>query len=133
MLREVQRELRSSVILVTHDMGVHANVTDRLGIMYAGRLVEEGRTVDVIGTPIHPYTAHLVSSLPRIGDVIPKKGLEGSPPSLASPPPGCRFYDRCPVRIDRCRHDDPPLRPVGDAQVAACHLVGTEPLVDADA
>ena len=61
MLREVQREIRSSMILVTHDIGVHANVTDRLGIMYAGRLVEEGRTVDVIRNPRHPYTAHLVS------------------------------------------------------------------------
>ena len=74
MLREVQREIRSSMILVTHDIGVHANVTDRLGIMYAGRLVEEGRTVDVIRNPRHPYTAHLISSLPRIGDVTQKRG-----------------------------------------------------------
>src|ERR1700704_5224662 len=75
MLREVQREIRSSMILVTHDIGVHANITDRLGIMYAGRLVEEGRTVDVIRDPRHPYTAHLISSLPRIGDVTQKRGL----------------------------------------------------------
>src|SRR6185503_10874649 len=90
MIREVQRELGSSLIFVTHDLAVHANVTDRLGIMYAGRLVEEGRTVDVIRTPRHPYTAHLVASLPRIGHITAKSGLEGTPPNLADPPAGCR-------------------------------------------
>ena len=109
MLREVQREIRSSMILVTHDIGVHANVTDRLGIMYAGRLVEEGRTVDVIRNPRHPYTAHLVSSLPRIGDATQKQGLEGAPPNLAAPPPGCRFHPRCPLAMDICRKEHPPM------------------------
>ena len=113
LLREVQREIRSSMILVTHDIGVHANVTDRLGIMYAGRLVEEGRTAEVIRNPRHPYTAHLVSSLPRIGDTTPKKGLEGSPPNLAAPPPGCRFHPRCPLAMDICRKEHPPMVDVG--------------------
>ena len=109
LLREVQREIRSSMILVTHDIGVHANVTDRLGIMYAGRLVEEGRTAEVIRNPRHPYTAHLVSSLPRIGDTTPKKGLEGSPPNLAAPPSGCRFHPRCPLAMEICRSEHPPM------------------------
>jgi peptide/nickel transport system ATP-binding protein len=109
LLREVQREIRSSMILVTHDIGVHANVTDRLGIMYAGRLVEEGRTAEVIRNPRHPYTAHLVASLPRIGDATPKQGLEGSPPNLAAPPPGCRFHPRCPLAMDICRKEHPPM------------------------
>jgi len=109
LLREVQREIRSSMILVTHDIGVHANVTDRLGIMYAGRLVEEGRTAEVIRNPRHPYTAHLVSSLPRIGDTTQKKGLEGSPPNLAAPPSGCRFHPRCPLAMDICRKEHPPM------------------------
>jgi len=113
LLREVQREIRSSMILVTHDIGVHANVTDRLGIMYAGRLVEEGRTAEVIRNPRHPYTAHLVSSLPRIGDTTQKKGLEGSPPNLAAPPPGCRFHPRCPLAMDICRNEHPPMVDVG--------------------
>ena len=113
LLREVQREIRSSMILVTHDIGVHANVTDRLGIMYAGRLVEEGRTVEVIRNPRHPYTAHLVASLPRIGDATPKQGLEGSPPNLAAPPPGCRFHPRCPLAMDICRKEHPPMVDVG--------------------
>ena len=120
MLREVQREIRSSMILVTHDIGVHANVTDRLGIMYAGRLVEEGRTVDVIRNPRHPYTAHLVSSLPRIGDATQKKGLEGSPPNLAAPPPGCRFHPRCPLAMDICRKEHPPMVDVAAGHRVAC-------------
>ncbi len=88
MIRQVQREIGSSMIFVTHDMAVHANMTDRLGIMYAGRLVEEGRTADVFRTPRHPYTAHLIASLPRIGDVTPRKALGGTPPNLAEPPGG---------------------------------------------
>jgi peptide/nickel transport system ATP-binding protein len=120
MLREVQREIRSSMILVTHDIGVHANVTDRLGIMYAGRLVEEGRTVDVIRNPRHPYTSHLVSSLPRIGDVTQKRGLEGAPPNLANPPPGCRFHPRCPLAMETCRAEHPPMVDVAPGHRVAC-------------
>jgi peptide/nickel transport system ATP-binding protein len=120
MLREVQQQIRSSMILVTHDIGVHANVTDRLGIMYAGRLVEEGRTADVIRNPRHPYTSHLVSSLPRIGDVVQKRGLEGAPPSLANPPPGCRFHPRCPLATDICRVEHPPMVDVAPGHRVAC-------------
>jgi peptide/nickel transport system ATP-binding protein len=120
MLREVQREIRSSMILVTHDIGVHANVTDRMGIMYAGRLVEEGRTVEVIHNPRHPYTAHLVSSLPRIGDTTQKKGLEGAPPNLGAPPPGCRFHPRCPLAMDVCREKHPPMVDVAAGHRVAC-------------
>ena len=120
MLREVQQEIRSSMILVTHDIGVHANITDRLGIMYAGRLAEEGRTVDVIRDPRHPYTSHLVTSLPRIGDTTQKKGLEGSPPNLAAPPPGCRFHPRCPLAMQTCRTEHPPMVEVAPGHRVAC-------------
>jgi len=129
MLREVQQEMGSSMILVTHDIGVHANVTDRLGIMYAGRLVEEGRTVDVIRNPRHPYTAHLVTSLPRIGDVTQKRGLEGAPPNLAAPPPGCRFHPRCPLAMATCRLESPPMVDVAPAHRVACWV--TAPPVEA--
>jgi peptide/nickel transport system ATP-binding protein len=127
MLREVQRELGSSVLFVTHDMAVHANLTDRLGIMYAGRLVEEGKTRDVFERPLHPYTAHLISSLPRFGDDTPKKGLEGSPPSLADPPAGCRFHPRCPLAIDICYRESPPLVEISAGHRAACHVVQANP------
>jgi len=125
LLREVQREIGSSMILVTHDIGVHANVTDRLGIMYAGRLVEEGRTAEVIRNPRHPYTAHLVASLPRIGDATPKQGLEGAPPNLAAPPPGCRFHPRCPLAMDICRKEHPPMVDVGHR--VACWATAAPP------
>jgi peptide/nickel transport system ATP-binding protein len=127
MLREVQRELGSSVLFVTHDMAVHANLTDRLGIMYAGRLVEEGRTRDVFERPLHPYTAHLISSLPRLGDDSRKKGLEGSPPSLADPPSGCRFHPRCPLAIEICRRENPPLVEIRPGHRAACHVAKADP------
>jgi peptide/nickel transport system ATP-binding protein len=127
MLREIQRELGSSILFVTHDMAVHANLTDRLGIMYAGRLVEEGRTRDVFKRPLHPYTAHLISSLPKIGDEAPKKGLEGAPPSLASPPTGCRFHPRCPLAMDICRREAPPMVELLPGHRAACHVAQADP------
>lgn len=123
LIREVQRELGSSLLFVTHDLAVHANLTDRLGIMYAGRLVEEGPTRALFAKPLHPYTQHLIASLPRIGDSSPKQGLDGSPPNLADPPPGCRFHPRCPQVMARCRRDDPAMREVGSARRVACFAV----------
>jgi len=120
MLHDVQQEIDSSMILVTHDIGVHANVTDRLGIMYAGRLVEEGRAAEVIRNPRHPYTSNLVTSLPRIGDVTQKCGLDGAPPNLADPPPGCRFHPRCPLAMATCRAESPPLVDVARGHRVAC-------------
>jgi peptide/nickel transport system ATP-binding protein len=126
MIREVQRELGSSLLFVTHDLAVHANLTDRLGIMYAGHLVEEGLTTDIFREPRHPYTSHLIGSLPRLGDTSPKKGLEGAPPNLADPPSGCRFHPRCPLVMDVCRRQDPPLVGVGPDRRVACFAVTPE-------
>jgi peptide/nickel transport system ATP-binding protein len=120
LIREIQRELGSSILFVTHDMAVHANLADRLGIMYGGRLVEEGRTADLFRSPRHPYTAHLIASLPRLGDTAPKAGLSGAPPNLADPPPGCRFHPRCPRATDLCRREVPPLEPVAPGHRVAC-------------
>jgi peptide/nickel transport system ATP-binding protein len=120
MIRDVQRQMGSSVVFVTHDMSVHANTADRVGIMYAGRLVEEGPTTTIFAAPRHPYTAHLVGSLPRIGDTSPKAMLEGRPPNLAEPPSGCRFHPRCPLAIDTCTTEVPPLEIVGPDHRAAC-------------
>jgi peptide/nickel transport system ATP-binding protein len=120
MIHEVQRELGSSIIFVTHDMAVHANLADRLGIMYAGRLVEEGPTAQVFRTPRHPYTRHLIASLPRLGDSAPKEGLGGTPPNLADPPAGCRFHPRCPLATDICRRDAPPMTETAAGHRAAC-------------
>jgi len=131
MLHDVQQEIRSSMILVTHDIGVHANVTDRLGIMYAGRVVEEGRTAEVIRTPRHPYTSHLVASLPRIGDMTQRCGLDGAPPNLADPPPGCRFHPRCRLATATCRAESPPLVDVAPGHRVACWVTAppTSPVI----
>jgi len=120
MIRESQRAMGSSVIFVTHDMAVHANLSDRLGIMYAGRLVEEGVTADVFREPKHPYTAHLIQSLPRIGDTLPKEGLKGAPPSLADPPSGCRFHPRCPLAMEICTRENPTMAWVAEGHRVAC-------------
>jgi peptide/nickel transport system ATP-binding protein len=120
MIHEVQRELGSSILFVTHDMAVHANLSDRLGIMYAGRVVEEGRTADVFGAPKHPYTAHLIASLPRLGDAAPKEGLVGAPPNLADPPTGCRFHPRCPLATEICRREVPPMTLLAPGHRTAC-------------
>jgi peptide/nickel transport system ATP-binding protein len=123
MIRHVQRDFGSSFIFVTHDLAVHANIADRIGVFYAGRLVEEGPTVDVLRHPRHPYTSHLVASLPRIGDRSHKVALPGSPPSLAAPPPGCRFHPRCPLVMERCRGEVPPLVAIAERRRVACFAV----------
>ena len=123
MLRAVARQTRASLLLVTHDLGVHAYVTDRLAIMYAGRLVEEARTPQLFTSPQHPYTRHLIASLPRIGDAAPRAGLAGAPPNLAAPPSGCRFHPRCPLAGDRCRRETPSMTVVAPDHRVACFAV----------
>jgi peptide/nickel transport system ATP-binding protein len=123
LIREAQREIGSSMIFVTHDMAVHANISDRLGIMYAGRLVEEAPTAEIFRSPRHPYTQHLIASLPRIGDLSAKRALTGAPPSLAEPPSGCRFHPRCPLAMDICRETHPELINIDPRHRVACHAV----------
>jgi peptide/nickel transport system ATP-binding protein len=122
-IRGIQREIGSSVLFVTHDMGVHAHVTDRLGIMYAGRLVEEAATAEIFHNPLHPYTKHLIASLPRIGDDTPREGLTGAPPNLADPPPGCRFHPRCPLAMEVCSRQVPAMLETAPAHRVACFAV----------
>ncbi|WP_224701056.1 ABC transporter ATP-binding protein [Devosia aquimaris] len=124
LIKEVQERLGSSVVFVTHDMSVHAAITDRLAIMYAGRLAEEGPTQAMFDTPQHPYTAHLIASLPRIGDTATRKSLAGKPPSLANPPTGCRFHPRCPIAIDRCSREVPDMLPSAIGGRVACFRAG---------
>ena len=123
MIREIQREMGSSFLFVTHDMGVHAAVSDRIGIVYAGRLVEEAPTGKLFHLPLHPYTQHLVASLPRIGDLSTRPSLEGRPPNLAMPPEGCRFHPRCPKRMDICSREVPPMVMVEPDRRVACFAV----------
>ena len=127
MIRSVLRELGSSMLFVTHDLAVHANLTDRLGIMYAGRLVEEAPTAALFRRPLHPYTRHLVGSLPRISAAPPVTAdLAGRPPSLADPPTGRRFHPRCPLAMPVCSEQTPAMRFVSDGHRVACFAVGVE-------
>jgi peptide/nickel transport system ATP-binding protein len=120
LMKRLQRELEHTIVLVTHDLAVHANMADRIAIMYAGSIVEEGATADVFERPAHPYTRHLISSLPRIGEKDRKGFLRGAPPNLASPPSGCRFHPRCPIAVPRCSAEVPALAPCAGGTRAAC-------------
>jgi len=123
MIKDIQARSKNTVLLVTHDMAVHANVADRVMIMYAGRIVEEAPTENIFNTPLHPYTQHLINSLPMIGEKSTKVSLKGSPPNLADPPAGCRFHPRCPYVMDECRTVVPELVTVKERHRVACHLV----------
>ena len=134
LLRDLRERLGLSMILISHDLSVLAETCDRVAIMYAGRLVEEASVATLfppkgVGAgPAHPYTQGLLNAFPNIrGERRFVDGMPGYPPDLATPPPGCRFHERCPVAIERCAHDDPALRSAGSDHVAACHLVGEEP------
>ena len=119
-LKTVQQELRMGMIYISHDIGVVAEVTDRMGVMYAGNLVELGDTADVFGAPLHPYTAALMSSFPSVsGEKIALATLPGEPPNLIDPPPGCPFHPRCAHATDECRQEYPPQVTRG-SQWAAC-------------
>ncbi len=124
LIKEVQARLGSSIVFVTHDMSVHAAIADRLAIVYAGRLVEEAPTADLFARPQHPYTAHLIASLPRLGETRLRDSLHGRPPSLLDPPPGCRFHPRCPIAVARCSRDVPPLAPSAIGGRVACFRAG---------
>ena len=118
ILREmlkIQRALHMSMIYISHDMAVIAEVSDVVAVMYAGRIVEYGATEDVFATPIHPYTRALMSSFPSIaGEKRELATLGGEPPNLLDPPTGCRFHPRCPFATDVCSTDAPPTVARGD-------------------
>lgn len=126
MLMRLQKQLKNTLVIVSHDMGVHYQVTNRMAIMYSGSVVELGNTEDIFGDPIHPYTTMLVGALPRVGEDIQRVGIPGRPPALKDPPPGCRFAPRCPHATDRCRKEVPDFREVRPGRFAACHLLNEE-------
>ncbi|WP_327719215.1 ABC transporter ATP-binding protein [Streptomyces sp. NBC_00490] len=123
LLAELQRELNMGLILITHDLGVVADVADRIAVMYAGRIVESAPVHDIYKAPAHPYTRGLLDSIPRLD----QKGQElyaikGLPPNLMNIPPGCAFNPRCPMAQDVCRTDVPPLYDVSEDRTSACHF-----------
>ncbi len=124
-LRDIQHRLNMSMVYITHDIAVVAEVTDRIGVMYAGKLAELGETRQVFGNPIHPYTASLLSAFPSIrGERRPLATLPGEPPNLIDPPPGCRFHPRCPYATEVCAREEPPIVQRGDHWAACWHPLG---------
>jgi peptide/nickel transport system ATP-binding protein len=122
LLKRLCREHGTSVMLVTHDMGVIAETADRVAVMYAGRLVEIGPVADVIHAPQHPYTAGLMGSIPVLGDTRERLvQIDGAMPRLTAIPPGCPFNPRCPRVFERCRVERPELLDAGTSR-AACWL-----------
>jgi len=121
LIRELQEQTQMSVLWVTHDLGVVAQTCDRVNVMYAGKIVESGTVRRVLKQPIHPYTAALMESVPIIGtDRKRLYQIAGQPPDLLNLPPGCPFYDRCPIRMDVCREAFPPRTSDGDDGFVHC-------------
>lgn len=131
LLKDIQKMQKNTIILVTHDMAVHANITDRMGIMYAGMFVEEGETDEIFENPLHPYTKFLIGSLPKMGDKSYKVSAPGSPPSLANLPQGCPFHPRCPYAMEICKKERPQLVEISDGHKSACFLNSKERVEDA--
>jgi peptide/nickel transport system ATP-binding protein len=122
LIKELQRKLSLSVILITHDLSVIAETCERVAIMYAGRIVELGNVKDIYKDSWHPYTEALITAFPSL--VGPKRRFDsvpGDPPDLTSPPSGCRFHPRCPWQDEICRSKDPEYRNVGTDHYVACH------------
>ncbi len=123
LLREIQQTKGCTLILITHDMGVHANLADRIAVVYAGKIVEEGDTRTILKNPQHPYTQFLIKSLPRLDDRSERVSIPGRPPALDNPPSGCRFHPRCPLAMNQCRSLDPTMIDLRPGHRVACHAV----------
>jgi oligopeptide transport system ATP-binding protein len=123
LMRDLKREFNTAIVLITHDLGVIAGLSDRVQVMYGGRIVEEASVREIFYSPQHPYTAGLLKSMPRLDSsheelmVIP-----GAPPNLQHLPSGCSFRPRCAHSFERCRAEDPALIAIGGERTKACHL-----------
>jgi len=126
LLRDLCARANSAIVLITHDLGVVAEVCDHVVVMYAGRVAESGTVEAVLERPSHPYTWGLLGSMPSVDAKAARaRTIGGTPPSLLNPPSGCRFHPRCPHAMEVCRAEVPPLHhaPDGDGtHLTACHL-----------
>lgn len=132
LLKDLNRELGTAIILITHNMAVVASLCTRVMVMYAGRVVESGSTRQIFNSPQHPYTWSLLRSLPRVDEQAHEKllNIRGLPPDLTNPPPGCTFHPRCLFRIERCIREEPPLEEVAPGQQARCWVLMRNVLKD---
>jgi len=134
LMNELMDEVQTSILFISHDLGVIAETADELGVMYAGKLVEFGPVAEIFGSPRHPYTKALLRAAPtRYKSDGPLLSIAGSVPNLARPPPGCRYHPRCPIARPVCRVEPaPPLQPVPGAESthrSACHFATEVPQI----
>ncbi|MDG4821402.1 ABC transporter ATP-binding protein [Asanoa sp. WMMD1127] len=123
LLKKAQAETGAATILITHDLGIVAELADRVVVMYAGRVVETAGVGELFAEPRHPYTKGLLASLPRMDvDVDQLDPIPGNPPNMADPPAGCAFHPRCPMAREVCETDRPPLFEIGGGRRSACHF-----------
>jgi oligopeptide/dipeptide ABC transporter ATP-binding protein len=123
LMKGLKRDFNLTMILITHNMGIVAELADRIAVMYAGKLVEVAEAVPLYDRPLHPYTQGLLKSIPNIS--LEEQKLEtmpGSPPDLIEPPTGCRFHPRCPYAMEKCSSVEPPMKEVENGHRAACWL-----------
>jgi oligopeptide/dipeptide ABC transporter ATP-binding protein len=124
LMRDLQADTGAAILFITHDLGVIAEMCDRVTVMYAGRIVESATVRALFDDPLHPYTKGLMAAVPRLDwpSKTPLTTIEGTVPGLGVMPPGCRFANRCPHVMERCRHSPPPLTEVAEAHTVACYL-----------
>jgi oligopeptide/dipeptide ABC transporter ATP-binding protein len=123
LMKGLKRDFNLTMILITHNMGIVAELADRIAVMYAGKLVEVAQAIPLYDRPLHPYTQGLLKSIPNIS--LEKQKLEtmpGSPPDLIEPPTGCRFHPRCPYAMEKCSSVEPPMKEIENGHRAACWL-----------
>jgi oligopeptide/dipeptide ABC transporter ATP-binding protein len=121
LLKELQKDLGVGLIFITHDFGIVAKVCDRVAVMYAGKIVEQGSVRDIFNNPSHPYTEALLASVPKMEEDMDRLySIEGQPPALYDLPVGCSFANRCAYVMDRCRDEYPPAMQAGEGHFSAC-------------
>jgi oligopeptide/dipeptide ABC transporter ATP-binding protein len=123
VLKDLQRQTGVALLFITHNLGIVAKMCDRVAVMYAGRIVEQGSVRDLFLAPRHPYTQALLSSIPKLGSREPLYAIPGTPPDLAELPGGCAFHPRCPHALEQCRREEPAETAVAPEHLARCWLV----------
>jgi peptide/nickel transport system ATP-binding protein len=122
LLKKMSQKKGTAILFITHDLGIAAQICDRVAVMYSGRIVEIGSTMDIFQKPLHPYTRGLLDAVPRLGEKDPLQFISGMIPDLSNPPQGCRFHPRCDHRMAICRTEKPRYKNTTGDHSVACHL-----------
>jgi peptide/nickel transport system ATP-binding protein len=122
LLKQMSRKKGTAILFITHDLGIAAQICDRVAVMYAGRIVEIGNTMDIFQSPLHPYTRGLLEAVPKLGHREALNYVAGMIPDLVNPPPGCRFHPRCSHKMTQCEEERPLTITKDGNHFVACHL-----------